>query len=71
MNPKVIAAIYGSAFTGAIVLGIAYTLWKNKQDKKHPIKSPRSAPCLNDTENGERRVNPKFVKVICSGAERS
>ena len=67
MNPKVIAAIYGSAFAGAIVLGIAYTLWMNKQDKKDPVKSPR----LNDTENGERQINPKFIKVIHSGLERS
>ena len=71
MNPKIVAAIYGSAFMGALVLGIAYTLWKSKQDKKHPIKSPYSVPCLKDTENGERRIDPKFIKVICNGVERS
>ena len=71
MNPKVIATIYGSAFAGAVALGIAYTLWKSKQDKKDPVKSPYSASCVNDTENGERRIDPKFIKVICNGVERS
>ena len=67
MNPKIVTAIYGSAFAGAIALGIAYTLWKNKQDKKNPMKLPH----FKDTENGERRIDPKFIKVIQSGMERS
>ena len=71
MNPKVIAAIYGSAITGTVVLSIAYFSWFNKQQKKQLTKSPYSAPCLNDAENGERRIDPKFIKVICNGMERS
>ena len=67
MNPKIVMGIYSSAFAGAVVLGVVYTLWMNRRDKKNPIKSPR----LNDTENGERRVNIKFVKVIHCGVERS
>lgn len=71
MDPKVIAAIYGSASAGAVALSIAYFNWFNKQQKKCPTKSPYSAPCLNDTENGERRIDPKFIKVICNEVERS
>ena len=67
MNPKIVTAIYGSAFAGSIILGIAYTLWTNKRDRKNPIKPPR----LSDAENGERRIDSKFIKVIHSGLERS
>lgn len=66
MSPKIVTAIYGSAFAGAAVLGIAYALWQSKRHQNDPVP-----PRLNDTENGERRINPKFIKVIHSGLERS
>ena len=66
MNPKVLMTMYSSAFAGAVVLSVAYDLWLNKQHKKDSTKPP----CLSDTENGERRIEPKFIKVY-GGQERS
>ena len=62
MNKTAVFCIYGSAFIGAISMGIAYAWWRSKWDKEHP--APTSVK-FKDKENAERKVNLKFIKAIC------
>lgn len=62
MNKTAVFCIYGSALVGAFALGIAYAWWRNKWEKEHPY--PTSVK-FKDKENGERKIDPKLIKVIC------
>jgi len=58
-------------------LAFAYACWSAWQKKKQmpPIKhydfpAPTSAK-LEDKEDGERKIDPRFIKVIHTGLERN
>jgi len=52
-------------------LACAYACWSSHQKNKllPPIKDgaflPPSSVKLEDTEDGERRIDPKFIKAVC------
>lgn len=59
------------------VLAFAYACWSHHQKKKllPPIKKqdllPPTSIKFEDKENGERKIDPKFIKPICTGLERN
>ena len=62
---------------GLYILAFAYACWSHHQKKKMlpPIKhndfpSPSSVK-LEDKENGERRIDPSFIKAVCADLERN
>lgn len=59
------------------ILAFAYACWSHQQKKKSlsPIKHkdllPPSSIKFEDKEDGERKINPKFIKAVCTGLERN
>ncbi len=74
MNEKTTTCIQCTATGLGFALSIfafAYACWLSHQRKKQlPPMNPKDllppkSPKLEDKEDGERKIDPKFIKVIC------